>query len=137
MQIIAKGSLPTVQINGEVAAHILNAADHDGVSVSAFIVDVATDAGPPRHTHPYEEIFIIVEGTVRLEAGGEKADATPEDIVVVPAGVPHKFANLGPGRARMVNIHAAEHVVTEFVPDDDRNESYAYNRPGGQGETAS
>ncbi|WP_051834011.1 cupin domain-containing protein [Streptomyces sp. NRRL S-646] len=131
MQIIAKNSLPTVQINGEVAAHILNASDHPGLSVSAFIVDVATDAGPPRHTHPYEEIFVIVEGTVRLEAGGETVDATPDDICVVPAGMPHKFANLGPGRARMVNIHAAKDIVTEFVPDEaDTNESYAYNRPG-------
>ncbi|CAM5646585.1 cupin domain-containing protein [Streptomyces glaucescens] len=131
MQIIAKSSLPTIQINGEVAAHILNASKHEGLSVSAFIVDVAADAGPPRHSHPYEEIFIVVDGTVRLEAGGEKIDATPEDIVVVPADVPHKFTALGPGRARMVNIHAAVEVVTEFVPDDDdHNESYAYNRPG-------
>jgi hypothetical protein len=45
--------------------------------------------------------------------------------------MPHKFANLGPGRARMVNIHAAKDVVTEFVADEaDTNESYAYNRPG-------
>ncbi|MFE6285184.1 cupin domain-containing protein [Streptomyces sp. NPDC057877] len=131
LQIIAKSTLPTVQINGEAAAHILNASKYDGLSVSAFIVDVAPDAGPPRHTHPYEEVFVIVDGTVRLEAGGEKIDATAEDICVVPAGMPHKFTNLGPGRARMVNIHAAVDVVTEFVPDDDdHNESYAYNRPG-------
>ncbi|MDH6216890.1 cupin domain-containing protein [Streptomyces pseudovenezuelae] len=129
MQIVKRHTLPTVQINGEVAAYIFNASKYPDATVSAFIVDVAAAAGPPRHLHPYEEIFIIVEGTVRLESDGKEIDATPDDICVVPAGVPHKFTNLGPGRARMVNIHAAQDVVTEFVPDEAANSSYAYNRP--------
>ncbi|MDI3418515.1 cupin domain-containing protein [Streptomyces luteolus] len=127
MQIVKKDSLPSVRIDGEVAARIFSGAKYDNVSVSAFIVDVAPGIGPNRHQHPYEEIFVITEGTVELEAGGEVLHATPEEIVIVPAGVPHRFSAAGDGRAQMVNIHAAAEVVTEFVPDASDSSSYEYN----------
>jgi mannose-6-phosphate isomerase-like protein (cupin superfamily) len=127
MQIVKKDSLPTVRLNGEVAAHIFDGSQNGNLSSSAFIVDVAPGTGPKRHKHPYDEIFIIIEGTVRLEADGETVDATPDEICVVPAGVPHAFTNLGPGRARLVNIHAAAQVVTEFPEDESADSSYEYN----------
>jgi quercetin dioxygenase-like cupin family protein len=40
----------------------------------------------------------------------------PGDIVVGPPGVPHGFTNLGPGQARLVCIHAAPAMQTEFLP---------------------
>lgn len=130
MQIVQKNGLPTIRLNGEVAAHIFDGSKNGGVTCSAFIVDLQPELGPRRHTHPYEEIFIIVEGTVRLEAGGEFVEATPDEICVVPAGVPHKFTNVGPGRARLVNIHAAAEVVTEFAEDVAPSAAaYEYNRP--------
>lgn len=130
MQIVKKNELPTVRLNGEVAAHIFDGSKNGDVTCSAFIVDLQPQLGPPRHTHPYEEIFIIVEGTVELEAGGETVEATPDEICVVPAGVPHKFTNVGPDRARLVNIHAASEVVTQFAEDDSRSDAaYEYNRP--------
>lgn len=116
MLVVKKDTLPTVRLNGAVAAHIFDGSDH-GSAASAFIVDVQPGLGPKRHKHPYDEVFVIVEGTVRLEAGGELVEATPEEICVVPAGVAHAFSSVGPGRARMVNIHAAPTVVTEFVED--------------------
>ncbi|HEX6355560.1 cupin domain-containing protein [Actinophytocola sp.] len=126
MQVIKKNTLSTVVINGEVGAYVFDGSDH-GVSTSAFIVDVPADLGPRRHKHPYEEIFIIVEGSVRIEADGETVDAGTDDICVVPADTPHAFSNLGPGRARMVNIHAAPKVVTEFVAGGPENIDYHYN----------
>lgn len=127
MQVVAKENLPTVRLNGEVAAYIFDGGEHGGVDSSAFVVDVAPGTGPRRHTHPYDEIFIIVHGTVQLEADGERIDATPNEICVVKAGVPHAFTNLGPDRAQMVNIHVTPKVVTEFVGDDGPNVSYEYN----------
>ncbi|MCX4751376.1 cupin domain-containing protein [Kitasatospora sp. NBC_01287] len=128
MRVIAKSGLPSVVIDGETAAHIFQGVSA-GTTVSAFIVDVAGQVGPDRHTHPYDEVFVIVEGNVRIEAGDEVVDGTPEQIVVVEARVPHTFYNLGPGPARMVNIHAAERAVTEFTADrHGHNDSYQYAR---------
>jgi mannose-6-phosphate isomerase-like protein (cupin superfamily) len=68
-----------------------------------------------------------VDGSVRIEAGGEIYEAGTEDILVVPADVPHAFTNVGTERARMVNIHAAPKVVTEFVGSEPENVRYQYN----------
>ncbi|PPK65430.1 cupin domain-containing protein [Actinokineospora auranticolor] len=116
MLIVKKHSLPTVRLNGEVGAYIFDGGDH-GAAVSAFIVDVPACLGPHRHRHPYDELFVITEGTVVLEADGEIFEATPDDVCVVPAGVPHAFHGSPQGRVKMVNIHAAAKVVTEFVDD--------------------
>lgn len=117
MKIVKKDDLPKVRLNGEVAAHIFAGIVVDA-SCSAFIVDLQPNVGPKRHTHPYQEIFVIVEGMVRVEAGGEVIDATPEEICIVATGVPHTFTNLGPGRAKLVNIHASPEVITEFTEDE-------------------
>lgn len=125
MQSILKGSLPTIVIDGEVSGYIMDGEKY-GASASAIIVDVAPGCGPVHHTHPYPEIFVIIDGVVRVEVDGEVMDAAPEQICVVPAGAVHKFSNVGPGRARLVNIHAARAVVTEFVGDPRQSGSYSY-----------
>ncbi|QQQ79651.1 cupin domain-containing protein [Actinosynnema sp. CA-299493] len=128
MEVIKRGTLPTIQMDGEVAAYIFDGRSHGNLESSAFIVDVPVGRGPGLHTHPYDEIFVVVEGTVRLEADGETVEATPEEICVVRAGVPHAFTNVGPGRARMVNVHAAADVSTEFVQDGRPGDpTYRYN----------
>jgi mannose-6-phosphate isomerase-like protein (cupin superfamily) len=36
-------------------------------------------------------------------------------VIVVPAGVAHKFVNSGEERLRQVDIHASERFVTEWL----------------------
>ncbi|WP_433273455.1 cupin domain-containing protein [Actinosynnema sp. CS-041913] len=127
MEVVKRSELPTIRMEGQIAAYIFDGRSNGDLTSSAFIVDVPAGKGPGRHTHPYDEIFIIVEGTVRLEADGEVVEATPEEICVVRAGVPHAFTNVGPGRARMVNVHAAADVRTDFVEEGPADPSYRYN----------
>jgi mannose-6-phosphate isomerase-like protein (cupin superfamily) len=54
----------------------------------------------PLHVHPHqEERFEVVEGEMRFRMGRERIVAGPGEVVVVPAGVPHDFANAGDGDA--------------------------------------
>lgn len=62
-------------------------------------------AGPRLHVHPYDETFIIVEGRARFFVGDTTIDAAAGEVVLGPAGVPHRFENLGPGRLQTVDIH--------------------------------
>jgi len=58
---------------------------------------------PPRgrvpgglHLHPkQEERFEVVRGTMRFRMGRKRIVAGPGEVVVVPAGVKHDFANAG------------------------------------------
>ena len=49
-----------------------------------------------QHIHPkQEERFEVVEGTMRFRMGRERIVAEAGEVVVVPAGVAHDFANAG------------------------------------------
>ena len=93
----------------EVQGHNHNAA------VSVIVVDAPPGGGPKLHRHPYEEVFVIHEGTVTFTAGDETIEAIRGQVVVVPAGVPHKFTNTGESRLRQVDIHASDRFVTEWL----------------------
>jgi mannose-6-phosphate isomerase-like protein (cupin superfamily) len=48
------------------------------------------------HIHPLqEERFEIVNGTMRFRMGRKRIVAGPGEVVVVPPGMPHDFANAG------------------------------------------
>lgn len=50
----------------------------------------------PLHLHPLqEERFEVVSGTMAFRMRRERLVAEPGEVVVVPAGVPHDFANHG------------------------------------------
>lgn len=84
-------------------------------SVTFILVDVPPGGGPRLHSHPYEELFIVQEGEATYTVGEETVQVEAGQIVVVPAGVPHKFINTGRGRLRQVDIHAHPHFVTEWL----------------------
>jgi mannose-6-phosphate isomerase-like protein (cupin superfamily) len=75
----------------------------------------AAGGGPRLHRHPYEEVFVVQEGSATFTAGDDVIDARGGQVVVVPAGVAHKFVNSGAGRLRQVDIHASDHFVTEWL----------------------
>ena len=84
-------------------------------TVSIIVIDAPPGSGSKLHRHPYEEVFVIQQGSVTFTAGDETIEATGGQVVVVPAGVAHKFTNSGTGRLRQVDIHASERFVTEWL----------------------
>jgi quercetin dioxygenase-like cupin family protein len=47
------------------------------------------------YTHPFDQLFYVLSGTMSLEIGGNKHEAGPGTLVVLPAGVPHRNWNGG------------------------------------------
>ena len=74
------------------------------VTVLAYGTD-APGVGPRLHVHPYDETFIVIEGRARFFIGEAIIDAAAGDVLLGPAGVPHRFENLGPGRLQTIDIH--------------------------------
>ena len=90
---------------------------HGDTGVSFVVVDAPPGGGPKLHKHPYEEVFVVQEGTATFTAGDEVIEAGGGQVVVVPAGVPHRFVNSGVGRLRQVDIHASERFITEWLEE--------------------
>jgi mannose-6-phosphate isomerase-like protein (cupin superfamily) len=67
-------------------------------------IDLALPAGRRvpggQHIHPkQEEVFRVIEGTMRFKLGRRRVVAGPGEVVVVPAGQKHDFANVGDDEA--------------------------------------
>ncbi len=91
-RIVDKADLAHGESSYEFEGH------HHDAGVSFIVVDAPPGSGPKLHKHPYEEVFVVQEGNVTFTAGEEVIVARGGQVVVVPAGVPHKFVNSGVGR---------------------------------------
>ena len=92
----------------------IQGAEH-GATISLILDRSTTGQGPRLHRHPYDETWVVVEGTVKFQAGNEACAAGPGDVVIVPANTPHKFTNEGVAPSRLVCIHANPTVIGEWL----------------------
>ena len=92
----------------------LKGADH-GATISLILDHSEPGHGPRLHRHPYDETWVVQEGTLTFQLGEDRFRVGPGDIVIAPPEVPHKFTNHGSGRSAMVCIHANPTMVTEWL----------------------
>jgi mannose-6-phosphate isomerase-like protein (cupin superfamily) len=111
--LIGKDELPYGKI-----AHKFEGHRYGGVNVSFFLVDSPPGGGAVLHTHPYEEVFVTLEGNATFTVGDETIEVGAGQIVVAPAGVPHKFVNSGTGPLRQVDIHPSGRIQQVNIPED-------------------
>ncbi len=48
-------------------------------------------ASPPRHTHPQDESYIVVDGQLTVQAGARRFSLGPGGTAAVPMGIAHTF----------------------------------------------
>ncbi len=75
------GALVTIKVAGE--------AVDDQCAVIEFLM--THHASPPRHMHPQDETFIMLEGELTFILGDERFTAAPGSTWVAPRGVEHTF----------------------------------------------
>ena len=105
MPLIENGTLPTGNLEGEDV----------GATISLILDESEPGQGPRLHRHPYDETWVVVEGNLSFRAGDEELEARAGDIVIVPPATPHTFRNQGPGRSKLVCIHAHPTIETEWL----------------------
>ena len=89
--------------------------DDSGASVSVIVVDAAPGEGPALHRHPYEEIFVVLEGEATFMVGDEQRVFRAGEIAVVPSGVAHGFVNSGGSRLVPVDVHLPPRFQNEWL----------------------
>jgi quercetin dioxygenase-like cupin family protein len=58
----------------------------------------------PLHTHPHEESFYVIEGSIRLHLHDAECDLRTGGFAVVPRETPHAFL-VTSDRARLLSLH--------------------------------
>jgi quercetin dioxygenase-like cupin family protein len=100
-------------------------AEHDDVPVSLFLVSSPPGEGPELHRHPYPEIFIVHAGQAEFQLDDARVEARAGNILIAPAGVPHRFTSVGSDELRLTAIHTAAQMETEWLESTSRRPAAA------------
>ncbi len=84
----------------------------DRYSVSEWWLEPHTQ-GPGAHSHPEDDLFYVIEGTMSFLVDGKWVDAPKGSFVLVPGGATHDFENRGEVRAGALNFS----IPGGFEPD--------------------
>jgi quercetin dioxygenase-like cupin family protein len=96
-------------------SHTFEGYHYGDVPVSFFTSHTPPGRGPSLHTHPYAEVFVVHSGRLRFTVGDETAEASGGQIIIAPAGTPHKFANAGDVTAHHTDIHTSAQMETTWL----------------------
>jgi mannose-6-phosphate isomerase-like protein (cupin superfamily) len=89
----------------------------NGYSISEWWLEPNT-RGPGPHSHPEDDVFFVVEGTMSFLVGDRWIDSTTGSFILVPGGVTHDFENRTKSRAGVLNLSIPgpfEHNMPEIV----------------------
>jgi quercetin dioxygenase-like cupin family protein len=65
-----------------------------GSAVEIFDTKGPADAGPPPHTHAWEEIYVVLSGELDVSVAGKTTRLLPGGFAHVPANTPHAYRNV-------------------------------------------
>jgi mannose-6-phosphate isomerase-like protein (cupin superfamily) len=72
-------------------------------SISEWWLEPNTQ-GPGAHSHPEDDIFFVIEGTMSILVGEKWIEAPRGSFVLVPGGLTHDFQNRGKSRSGVLNL---------------------------------
>jgi len=53
-----------------------------------------------------DQVLLVLDGAVRADVGTERAELSRGDVVIVPAGTPHRFRSAGSRPAVTFNVYS-------------------------------
>lgn len=112
---VARDDLEGRAFGSGVAADLFNGVQHGLVDISLMFGEVQPGAAVGLHRHAYEELFIIHQGQAAFTIDGTTVEVQAGDLVVIPAGLPHRFVNIGADVLRQTAVHAADAIAIEWL----------------------
>jgi quercetin dioxygenase-like cupin family protein len=107
--------MPFSEIMSSPTAACFIGAEHGEPGVSFFVTDTPPGHGPSLHTHPYAEVFVVLDGVSTFRVGDDELRVEAGHVVVVPPETPHGFTNHTQERLRQVNIHPVDEMQTTWL----------------------
>jgi len=81
---------------------------------SLMEVTLPQDAGPPPHSHDWDEAYFVCEGELQFTVGDQRFTATAGDFVYTPGAVVHGFRGASQRPARVLIFDAPAHAGNFF-----------------------
>jgi quercetin dioxygenase-like cupin family protein len=88
----------------DVSSNVLLRGEEAGGQVSVTEIVVAPHAGPPLHTHDFDEVFYMLEGELIFQVEEALSTKRAGEMSFAPRNVPHALANHSDAPARYVLV---------------------------------
>jgi quercetin dioxygenase-like cupin family protein len=75
----------------------------EAYSISEWWLEADT-SGPGPHSHPEDDVFYVIEGTMSVLVDDRWIEASKGSFVLIPGGMTHDFENRSAARAGVLNI---------------------------------
>lgn len=92
-----------VQVTGDRRFRVLFGPGSGCDAATQFVGEIPPGRAP-EHSHPYDEVVLVLEGTGVLHAGPASQPLTPGSCVHLPPGRAHCLANTGAGTLRVLGV---------------------------------
>jgi cysteine desulfurase family protein (TIGR01976 family) len=105
-----------VETTGDRKFRVLFGPGH-GCAVATQFVGEIPPGRAPEHSHPYDEVVLILAGTGVAHAGGADRELGPGTCLHLPPGLPHCLENTGHEILRVLGVfHPADSPAAKLHP---------------------
>lgn len=98
-------------------SYLFQGYQYGDTNVTFLWLDMPPGGGPELHKHPYEEVFVVLEGQATFMIDSTTLEAKAGHIVIVPPDTPHKFINSGDGLLKQIDIHLSPKFIIEYLEE--------------------
>jgi mannose-6-phosphate isomerase-like protein (cupin superfamily) len=92
-----------VEVTGDRRFRVLFGPGRGCDAATQFVGEIPPGRAP-EHSHPYDEVVLILDGSGVLHAGGQESPLAPGSCVHLPPGKPHCLENTGQSTLRVLGV---------------------------------
>ena len=92
-----------VEVTGDRRFRVLFGPGHGCSAATQFVGEIPPGRAP-EHSHPYDEVVLVLEGEGILHAGSGDRPLAPGSCVHLPPGEPHCLENTGRATLRVLGV---------------------------------
>jgi mannose-6-phosphate isomerase-like protein (cupin superfamily) len=97
-----------VETTGDRRFRVLFGPGRDCATATQFVGEIPPGRAPA-HSHPYDEVVLVLAGSGVAHAGGTDRELSAGTCVHLPPGLPHCLENTGPDAMRVLGVfHPAD-----------------------------
>lgn len=116
MQILTKAKAPRYQRPEGITSYLLaSPRTTQAKHLTTTLVQIEPGGEQRVHTHPPEQVYLILEGSGAMSVGSETQDVGPGDCIFVPSDVPHGIRNGGQEVLRYFTAAAPAFDTSELL----------------------
>jgi mannose-6-phosphate isomerase-like protein (cupin superfamily) len=119
MHVSTTASAPKRSLPGLLSVALLQEGDVSEADLTVTWVDVEPGSRQLPHSHPPQQVYLIVRGTGRMQVGDERREVRAGDLVFIPPGATHGIENTGGETLSYLSAATPAFRVTDLYDEGD------------------